>query len=113
MNLEGIILPSHQLSDNDFNFFIQEIQFDLVCHRSDLNVSQLNDILFDQFTDCNSQNSQFCPDDNFYNHYSSTVNQCEYLYHMKLILLLKAIFSLVVTLTIVSQNISRSLKLNV
>ena len=79
MNIQGILLPFHQLSDNEFDLVVHEFQFNQVNHRNDFNAAHLNNILFNQFNSYDSHNSQNCPDNNFFNNYNNSVNQCNYL----------------------------------
>ena len=114
MNIQGILLPFHQLSDSEFDLVVHEFQFNQVNHRNDFNAAHLNNILFNQFNSYDSHNSQNCPDNNFFNNYNNSVNQCNYLLQVKLIILLKVTFFPAATLTLIaSQNIFKNLKLNV
>ena len=79
MNIEGILLPFQHLSDDNFSMIIQELNFDLINHRNNLDVMQLNEMIYDQFDFHESHNTENCPDNNFFNNYSTSVNQCKYL----------------------------------
>ena len=52
--MEGISIPFFQLEDDDFFSLVQNSQFNnLIENCTNFNISQLENILFDQFNDTN------------------------------------------------------------
>ena len=78
--MEGISIPFFQLEDDDFFSLVQNSQFNnLIENCTNFNISQLENILFDQFNDTNHHSFQNCPDNNYYNNFKESINQSHYI----------------------------------
>ena len=77
--MEGIVLPYLHLNDADFNSIILELNSNYsIGNDAYLSIDQLDNILFDQFSN-DRNNLEVFPDNNYYNSFCNSINQCKYI----------------------------------